>query len=440
MSIVTTLALESNRKMKFNFDGGNLSSDAGLILLKEFIHKFGIEDILNTYFKTKDAAIRKHTDVKNLLQVIYQISAAYFEDDCADELTHDPVMQMVLNKDALASQPTLSRFYNRMDETTLEQLSEITYLLRKRVYQVEKPEVVLLDLDSTLLETYGTQEGQAFNFHYHAKGYHPLVCFDGMTGDLLKIALRNGNDYSGTGVEEFLQPLLNEFLTEQPDVPLFLRADSGFAKPALYEQCESNGISYAIRLKENNNLRKLAENLEDELSEITAENTVDYAVVYGEFTYQANSWAYPRKVVCKIEKPMNQFTHLYTFIVTNINAPAEKIIRFYCKRGAMENFIKECKNGFDFNAVSSSSMIVNSNRLQIRALTYNIFNWFKRLVLPESMKHQQVDTIRLKLIKIAAKVVHSARYVTFKLCSSCPYKDEFYATLHNIRKLKIRLE
>ena len=131
---------------------------------------------------------------------------------------------------------------------------------------------------------------------------------------------------------------------------------------------------------------------------------------------------------------------MFTFIVTNMDISPEQLIRFYCKRGSMENFIKESKNGFDFGAVSSSSKIVNANRLQIHALAYNIFNWFKRLALSANMRKQQIDTIRLKLLKIAAKVVHSARYITFKLCSSCPYKQEFYKTLENIKRLTPKLE
>lgn len=167
---------------------------------------------------------------------------------------------------------------------------------------------------------------------------------------------------------------------------------------------------------------------------------VSYAVCYGEFQYQAGSWEYPRRVVCKVEKPTEQLIHMYTFIVTNMDSEPEKVIRFYCKRGIMENYIKESKNGFDFAAISSSSKIVNANRFQIHALAYNIFNWFKRLALPASMRNQQIDTIRLKLLKIAARVVHSARYITFKLCSSCPYKNEFYETLKNIRGLQPKLE
>lgn len=440
MDIVNTKTLNCNSKFKINFNGGDLSSDAGLILLKEFCHKLKIEQLIETTFKTNDTACRYHTDGQNLLQVLYQIFAGYFKDNHADYLTNDPVMTRMLEKNSLASQPTLSRFFNRMDETTLKQLADISKIIRKQVYAVKQPEIILLDLDSTLLETYGKQEGNSFNFHYKSNGYHPLLCFDGLTGDLLKIELRNGSTYSSTDVEEFMQPLLDEFLNDYPETNLFLRGDSGFTKPELYEQCESNGVSYAIRLKANNKLRAYAAHLCDELTEITAKNSVDYAVVYGEFLYQASSWEYPRRVVCKVEKPTNQFVHMLTFVVTNMDSSPQDVIKFYCKRGTMENYIKECKNGFDFASVSSSSKIVNSNRLQIHALAYNIFNYFKRLVLPVHMRKQQINTIRLTLIKIAAKVVKASRYITFKLCSSCPYIKEFYDTLKNIEMLEIQLE
>ena len=292
MSIVNTFSLQSNRQIKINFDGGDLSSDAGLLLIKEFISKLGIERLLNRSFKTNDSALfRYHTDKDNLLQMIYMIMAGYFEDDASDELTKDPVFKAVLEKSALASQPTVSRFFNRMDEDTLKQFQEISQILRKRIYSIQMPQAVILDLDSTLLAAYGKQEGRAFNFHYQSNGYHPLVCYDGITGDLIKIQLRDGAAYSCTGVTDFLQPILDEYLNDYPTIHLLLRGDSGFATPDLYKQCEENGTSYVIRL--------------------------------------------------------------------------------------MENFIKESKSGFDFSAVSSHNRIVNANRVQVHALAYNIFNWFR---------------------------------------------------------------
>ena len=292
MSIVNTFSLQSNRQIKINFDGGDLSSDAGLLLIKEFISKLGIERLLNRSFKTNDSAVfRYHTDRDNLLQMIYMIMAGYFEDDASDELTKDPIFKAVLEKSALASQPTVSRFFNRMDEDTLKQFQEISQILRKRIYSIQMPQAVILDLDSTLLAAYGKQEGRAFNFHYRSNGYHPLVCYDGITGDLIKIYLRDGAAYSCTGVTNFLQPILDEYLNDYPTIHLLLRGDSGFATPDLYKQCEENGTSYVIRL--------------------------------------------------------------------------------------MENFIKESKSGFDFSAVSSHNRIVNANRVQVHALAYNIFNWFR---------------------------------------------------------------
>ena len=441
MSIVNTLSLESNRQIKINFDGGDLSSDAGLLLIKEFVRKLGIDNLLGKVFKTNDSALfRYHTDQKNLLQMIYMIIAGYFEDDTSDELTNDPVFKSVLEKDTLASQPTVSRFFNRMDEDTLNQLLMIGRILRKRVYRIQMPQAVILDLDSTLLDAYGKQEGRAFNFHYQSNGYHPLVCYDGMTGDLVKIQLRDGTEYSSTGVVDFLQPILDEYLNDYPAIRILLRGDSGFATPDLYKQCEENGTSYVIRLKENGILRKKASYLVDELDEITKNNKVDYAVAYGEFMYRASSWPYERRVVCKVEKPENQMVYMYTFVVTNMDSSPEYLIKFYCKRGLMENFIKESKSGFDFASVSSHTRIVNANRLQVHALAYNIFNWFRRLALSANMRKQRIDTVRLKLLKIAVKVVRSARYITFKLCSSCPYKSEFYKTIFNIGKLNVQLE
>ena len=161
MDILNTISLESNSQIKINFDGGDLSSDAGLLLFKEFLFKIGAVKLVNRMFKTNDTAwFRIHKDDANLMQVIYQIISSYFEDDCADELTNEPVMTAILEKEALASQPTLSRFFNRMDEDTLSQLHQIIRELRE--------------------------------------------------ADL------------------FMKSLLEEFADDFPDMPLYLRGDSGF--------------------------------------------------------------------------------------------------------------------------------------------------------------------------------------------------------------------
>ena len=201
MSIVNTFSLQSNRQIKINFDGGDLSSDAGLLLIKEFAAKIGFTKLIKKKFKTNDKSIRFHKDHENLLQMIYQIISAYFQDDCADELTLDPVFNVILDKESLALQPTLSRFFNRMDEDTLVQFDDIDKNLRDIIYFIKCPEHVLLDLDSTLFGTYGRQEREGFNFHYQAHGYHPLLCYDGLTGDLIKAELRDGTLHCSNGAE-----------------------------------------------------------------------------------------------------------------------------------------------------------------------------------------------------------------------------------------------
>ncbi|TCP94835.1 DDE family transposase [Serpentinicella alkaliphila] len=232
-----------------------------------------------------------------------------------------------------------------------------------------------------------------------------------------------------------MQPLLDEYEINYPDASSYLRGDSGFDVPELFKQCETSSVSYAIRLKANQNLYKLSRYATTLLDEITAQNKLDYAVVYDEFLYKAASWNYPRRVVVKVEKPANQFIYQHTFIVTNMSLSPTKLFAFYSNRGNMENFIKECKNGFDFCSTSSQSKIVNANRLQLHVLAYNLFNLFRRLVLPKHMRKMQINTIRLKLIKIASKIVKSARYLTFKLCSSCPYQKEFNEIFDNIMKI-----
>ena len=170
-------------------------SDAGLLLIKEFAAKIGFTKLIKKKFKTNDKSVRFHKDYENLLQMIYQVISAYFQDDCTDELTLDPVFHAVLDKESLASQPTLSRFFNRMDEDTLVQFDDIDKNLRDIIYSIKRPEHMLLDLDSTLFGTYGKQEGEGFNFHYQAHGYHPLLNIDKIEAMISYIAGMSQSEY-----------------------------------------------------------------------------------------------------------------------------------------------------------------------------------------------------------------------------------------------------
>ena len=436
MNSLSEKALNFNKMIKVNFDGGDLSSDSGLLVIKEFDEKIGFSQVIKDVVKVFDSV--NHTDHKNedvLLQKIYQNIAGYHADNDADELKNDPVFTTVLNKENLASQPTISRLNTKLDEDTLKQLQKVNEILLDRVYRIEPREHVIFDLDSTNFATFGEQVGACYNSHYQANGYHPLVLFDGLTGDCLKIELRDGNVYTSNGVTNFIEPVLKEYDARYPWVTACIRGDSGFAVPDLYEIAEKFGVNYVIRLKANAVLHKNAAELDALLAKKCQKNAVGYQVLYGEFEYQAGSWNKPRRVVVKIEKPAGELIYKHTFIVTNMALPPKNIVKFYANRGTMENYIKEGKNGFAFDKMSSSEFLTNANKLQLAILAYNLVNWFRRLCLPQNVKGSRIETIRLQLIKIAGKVISTARYIKFKLCSSYLYQKMFWQILSKIEKL-----
>ena len=439
-SILQKIVLKCNKNLEINFEGGSLSSDSGLLLFMQFIQALGLEGILTRCFSTStNAANQIHSDVENLLQHLYMVLASYFRDDDSDPLALEPVLKMCVGTRRLASQPTMSRFFSRMTEETVEQFWAIMRELRKAVYLLEGiPNQILLDLDTTLIATFGLQEGASYNHHYGSNGYHPLLCYDGFTGDLLRGWLRDGAKYCSKGAAALLAPLIRELKEDAVGVNLFARGDSGFATPELYDLFEDEGVGYFIRLKANPTLYKKAKTLEMKLFRHTKYDLISYAAVYGQFYYQADSWRAPRMVKVKIEKPAGTFDHRFTFIVTNLPMSAEYVVSTYCERGKMENFIKECKDGFGVRTASSKSRSTNANRMQANLMAYNVFNYFRRLALPKSMASDRIDTVRFKLVKVASRVISHACKTEIRMCSHCVHKNEFIETFNNIQEIILR--
>lgn len=267
-----------NRKIKINFDGGDLTSDAGLLLYKEFDAKIGFSKTIQETLKVKDnAKFRVHSNSDIAIQKIYQNIAGYHTDDNADELTIDPAFKAVL-----ASQPTLSRFNLRLDSDNVKQFQSANETLMDKIYSVEIPKQVLIDLDSTNWQTFGNQYGSNYNFHYSANGYHPLVAFDGLTGDFIKAELRSGNVYTSRQITRFLGSIISRYSKKYPKIDRFIRADSGFAMPELYNLIEENKAFYAIRLKAYKTLYTKAINITTRMELACKDNIYDYKVVYGE--------------------------------------------------------------------------------------------------------------------------------------------------------------
>lgn len=438
MNSILNNNLKFNSNIKFNFDGGDLTSDAGILLIKEFDYKLGFSEAIRNYFKiSKDDSIRYHTNSDLVIQRIYQHILGYYSDDSCDDLRLEPLLTRALGKEVLASQPTMSRLKDRVTDENVHQLEFINNLLQERVYLIEEPEHIILDLDSTNLETYGKQENSNFNYHYQANGYHPLLMFDGMTGDLLKSELRTGSCYTSTNVSDFVKSYLELQGDKYPNILKIVRGDSGFAVPELYELAESNEMLYCIRLKANQILYKNSKHLVDELIQLCDGNFDKHMCIYDEFNYKAERWNKPRRVIVKIDKPQGQITFNHTFIVTNMEASPKDVVKFYCKRGAMENFIKECKNGFGFNNMSNRKFIANSNKLQQLMLAYNLINWLRRLCFTKDTKSLRIETIRNQFIRVAGKVTKTSRNIVLKLCSSFPNKHRFLSILDNIYDLRL---
>ncbi|MCY0870650.1 MAG: IS1380 family transposase [Firmicutes bacterium] len=433
MNSVQEFAMDFNPRMKVNFHGGDLTSDSGLLLYKEFDHKIGLSKAVKDLLVVHDSVFhRDHPNSDVVLQKVYQHLAGYHTDDHSDDLAVEPLLTALFGKDRLASQPTLSRFNEKADIATAKSLERVNETLQKRVYRVRAQNQFVLDLDSSGFAAYGKQHGANFNYHYQQHGFHPLFCFDGLTGDCLRAELRAGNVYTSRQVVRFVGPILTRYEQWVPSALIVIRGDSGFAVPRLFDLAETKGHKYVIRLKSNARLQSMAQTMANPL--LSSDKLHKRQIHYREFMYQASSWEKARRVVVKMERHAGELLFQFTFIVTNMTLQPKNVIRLYCQRGHMENFIKEAKNGFACDKMSSTDFTSNAVKLQIAMLAYNFNNWFRRLCLPEKMKASRMETLRTKLIKIAGKLVYSGRYWTWKLCSSCVYQKEFIQTLNNLTR------
>jgi len=437
MATLPQLTLDFNRQIKLSNDGGELSSDTGEFLFREFDEKIGFSSALGQFLNLEDnRRYHVHSNENLLRQKIYQIIAGYTEDDAADQLTTDPVFTQIIDTDALASQPSLSRFFRRFDQQSIEELNQANQYLIDKVHDFRESEALIFDLDSTHSDTYGDQEAAAFNTHYGTVGFHPLVAFDGVTGDFLKAKLRPGNVYTSNGVVDFIQPLIEHYNEKFPETTPFLRGDSGFAVPALYDLCEKESVYYVIRLKSNANLQRIA----DDLHPPSVISDVSKAEMYYEETvYQAKSWSKPRKVIIKSVRPAGELLFTHSFFVTNLvdAFSPEAIVLSYQKRGTMENYIKEAKNGFGFDNMNSHSYQVNEVKMMLSLLAYNLTNWLRTLCFPKEQMTMQIETIRTRIVKVASKLVKSGRSLYFKLASSFVYQEFFWKVLQRVQGLKI---
>jgi hypothetical protein len=301
-----------------------------------------------------------------------------------------------------------------------------------RAHRVKPIREIILDLDSSVSETYREQEGSADNGHFGCTCYHPLFCFN-QFGDLERCFLRNGNVASADDWRSVLEPIIGRY--RDLDTRRFFRGDAAFARPELYEYLETEGYLYAIRLP---SIAVLHREIEHLLTRPVGRPPNKPVVWYHDFLYQAGSWDRSRRVVAKIEWHKGELFPRVGFVVTNLRRPSWRVVKFYNGRGTAEQWIKEGKNAVKWTRLSCHGFVDNQVRLQLFALAYNLGNFLRRLALPRSVKHWSLTTLREKLIKIGAKVVAHSRYVIFQMAEVAVPRWLFRSILERIRRLRPR--
>lgn len=229
--------------------------------------------------------------------------------------------------------------------------------------------------------------------------------------------------------------MITHYNTQFPETTPFLRGDSGFAVPALYDLCEDESVSYVIRLKSNPNLQKIADEV---CPAVLPGEQTEAEYIFTETEYEAASWRAPRKVIVQSVRAADELFFTHSFFVTNLaDAVPETIVRSYQKRGMMENDIKASKYGFGFDRMNSHSFLENQIRMQFSVLAYNLTNWLRTLCFPKETQTMRMRTIRTRMIKVASKMVRSGRRLYFKLASSFVYASFFWDVLKRVQTLQM---
>jgi len=424
-----------DRAIKLDFHGARLSSDAGLLVYRKLDEAMKLTaTAAGGLFDFRIGRNICHSTMALLRQSIYSRLAGYEDVNDADRLSIDPVMRQVVggraaNKQA-ASASQVARFETKVltEPGNLEALMGLPGRWAESVRERKPMKKLILDMDSSVSPTHGDQEGSAYNGHFGCECYHPLFVFN-QDGDVEYARLRPGNVASADDWMSVLEPIVARY--RDTDVPKLFRGDAAFAIPGLYKLLEAEGYRYAIRLKANPILEQQITYL---LTRPVGRPSHKPLVRYHHFTYQAKSWDKPRRVVAKVTWYTGELFPRVGFIVTNRTGSPKQVTQFYNQRGTAEQWIKEGKYAIRWTRLSCQSFDVNQVRLQLHVLAYNLGNFLRRIALPGRVKHWTLITLRDRLIKIGAKMVCHARYVTFQLAEVAIPRGLYRAILQRIRR------
>jgi len=410
------------------FDGGDVTSDAGLLLVSQTDQRLGFSEALQSEMQDRRQQGKvEHPQLEMLRARIYNIVQGYSDCNDMDTLRYDPALKIgcgVLPGGAsLASQPTLSRFENSV---TAGELKRMERRLAQQILQGVPADtrLVTLEVDATDDPCHGQQQFELFNGYYREHCYVPLLVHLVLPNGrrlLLMTMLRPGNSSSGKGVVGMLREairLVRERLGRK--VLIIVRADSGFGTGRIIDFLSSQKVGFVLGLPSNSILTGKAERAHLRAA-VNYKFEGEGCRVFDEFGYSARSWAQSHRVVVKVEMTQRSFNPRY--VVSNLwEGDPEEIYEYYCARGEQENRIKELKLDMDSGRTSCCSFQANRVRLLLHTAAYALMNGLRGALAGTVWANAQMGTLRLRLLKVGARVVESHRKVWFHLPTSYPSK------------------
>lgn len=409
------------RKILADFNGGKLTSDVGLLALREVDKQIGLtKQLAHCIVDNRHPGYVKHSIRQMLRQRIHAIAAGYEDLNDHQTLRNDPVIQAVAehqDNNALASAPTLCRLENNIDREALQKISEV-FVERFIASHQQPPSELVLDFDATDDPVHGGQVGRFFHGYYDHYCFLPLYVF--CDGQLLVSYLRPSKIDAAKHSRAILKLLVKRFQEVWPDVKIIFRGDSGFCRWKLLRWCEEHHVYYIVGLAKNSVLTHLGQSWIQQAQEQFRQREHKQRI-FGEFKYAAGTWDRKRRVIIKAEH-LGQGPNT-RFIVTNLSGESQHLYDdIYCQRGDMENRIKEQQLDLFSDRTSCHAFDANQFRVFLSAAAYVLIETLRREYLKDTeLARAQVGTIRIKLLKVAARVVRRSSRILFHICSSYPY-------------------